>query len=117
MTHRWYSGPSAADVGPGESVAVEAAGEAWMVVNLGGRFYALGRHCTHTGDDLSAVGEIDGDEIECGSHGARFDIATGEARCLPATRPLPTAEVRIDEDGRLEIGVEAVDGVPAGAVA
>jgi nitrite reductase/ring-hydroxylating ferredoxin subunit len=31
-------------------------------------------------------------------HGAKFDLDSGEAVCLPATRPIETYAVRINED-------------------
>jgi 3-phenylpropionate/trans-cinnamate dioxygenase ferredoxin subunit len=41
-------------------------------------------------------------EIECPRHGAHFDIRTGEALTLPATKPVRTYSVVVD-DGEIHI--------------
>ncbi|MEM9514972.1 MAG: Rieske 2Fe-2S domain-containing protein [Actinomycetota bacterium] len=49
--------------------------------------YIVQRRCPHRNADLTAFGEIDGDEFVCTLHGWRFDLETGE--CLTAVdRPL-----------------------------
>lgn len=50
-------------------------------------FYAIDDVCTHDGGPLGE-GELCGYEIECPRHGAHFDVRTGEALTLPATRPV-----------------------------
>jgi 3-phenylpropionate/trans-cinnamate dioxygenase ferredoxin subunit len=37
-------------------------------------------------------------EIECPKHGSTFSLQTGEARSLPATKPVPVYAVRVDGD-------------------
>ncbi|HUV10731.1 MAG TPA: Rieske 2Fe-2S domain-containing protein, partial [Acidimicrobiia bacterium] len=37
-------------------------------------------------------------EIECPKHGSTFSLTTGEAQTLPATKPIPVYEVRVDGD-------------------
>lgn len=64
--------------------------------NLGGAVYALEDMCTHDGGPL-ATGRIVNDcEVECPRHGARFDIRTGAALCMPAFQPTPAYETRIE---------------------
>ena len=50
-------------------------------------------------------GELDGTEIECPRHGARFDVTSGRATCLPAIAPVRTYPVRV-EDGEIRIQVD-----------
>jgi 3-phenylpropionate/trans-cinnamate dioxygenase ferredoxin component len=59
--------------------------------------YAIGDTCSHAEVSLSE-GEVDPDtrHIECWKHGSAFDLRTGEPDTLPATRPVPTYEVRVD---------------------
>ena len=57
-----------------------------LVVNLDGDFFALEDRCSHEDFELSA-GAIDGGQIECTLHGARFDLRSGEALCAPAYAP------------------------------
>jgi 3-phenylpropionate/trans-cinnamate dioxygenase ferredoxin subunit len=62
-----------------------------------GRIYAFRDNCTHKDFPLSA-GTIDGGQIECTWHGARFDVATGRAVRLPAIKPVRTYEVKVEND-------------------
>ena len=98
----WQWGPFVEDVPISTAVPVGVGEQRFVIVRVGDDFYALGDRCTHTGEFLAEVGEIDGCEIECTAHGARFDLASGAPTCLPATRSLPVAEVRV-VDGRLQL--------------
>lgn len=62
-----------------------------------GKYYAMDDVCTHDGGPL-AEGFIDGEEIECPRHGARFNVKTGAVLCMPATSAVPTYEVKVDGD-------------------
>ncbi len=63
-----------------------------------GEYYALDDTCTHEDASL-ADGWIEGQEVECPIHSARFSLCTGAALCLPASIPARThrVEVRGDE--------------------
>ncbi|REK20304.1 MAG: bifunctional 3-phenylpropionate/cinnamic acid dioxygenase ferredoxin subunit, partial [Actinobacteria bacterium] len=52
-----------------------------------------------------AEGEVWGTEVECPRHGSEFDLKTGEPGSLPATRPVPTYEVSV-EDGTVFLHLE-----------
>ncbi|MBC6941448.1 MAG: non-heme iron oxygenase ferredoxin subunit [Xanthomonadales bacterium] len=67
------------------------------VINLDGELYAIEDVCTHDGGELTG-GVIEGRQIECPRHGARFDIMTGAVLRPPATVPIATFPVRV-EDG------------------
>jgi 3-phenylpropionate/trans-cinnamate dioxygenase ferredoxin component len=67
-----------------------------LLVRLDDGYYAIDDTCTHEEESLSD-GAIDGCEIECSRHGARFDIKTGEVKSLPAVIPLRTYKVIINE--------------------
>ncbi len=58
--------------------------------------FAVGDRCSHAEASL-AEGEVFGTEVECPRHGSEFDLRTGEALSLPATRPVPTYPVSIEE--------------------
>lgn len=66
-----------------------------VLIRTGEQVFALASHCTHAEVELSGGCVADG-EIECPAHGARFDLATGTPRCLPATRPLATYPTKIE---------------------
>lgn len=72
-----------------------------LVFNLGGEYYAIEDLCTHDYSPLLG-GDIEGEEIICPRHGARFNIKTGEALTAPAYEPLPTFPVRI-EGGMVQV--------------
>jgi 3-phenylpropionate/trans-cinnamate dioxygenase ferredoxin subunit len=65
------------------------------VCNVDGRFYAIEDVCTHDGGPLDQ-GQLEGDEIECPRHGARFNVITGEATLMPAVMPVQTFAVRVE---------------------
>lgn len=69
-------------------------GERIALCNYNNNFYAIADLCTHDNAPLDE-GQLDGCEITCPRHGARFDVTTGKALCLPAIRPVPTFPVEI----------------------
>jgi 3-phenylpropionate/trans-cinnamate dioxygenase ferredoxin subunit len=44
-----------------------------------------------------AEGELFDLEVECPRHGSAFDIITGAPKSLPATRPVPVYQVKIED--------------------
>jgi 3-phenylpropionate/trans-cinnamate dioxygenase ferredoxin component len=67
------------------------------VCNVDGEYYAIEDVCTHDGGPLDQ-GDLEGDEIECPRHGARFNVRTGEATLMPAVMPVRTFPIKIDGD-------------------
>jgi 3-phenylpropionate/trans-cinnamate dioxygenase ferredoxin component len=74
-----------------------------IVLNLAGQYYAIGDVCSHDGNVLDDA-PVDGYEVVCPRHGARFDIRNGKATSLPAVVGIPAYPVRIRE-GQIEVGV------------
>ena len=70
------------------------------VYRLDGAYYAIEDICTHDGGPL-AEGEVEGQEVICPRHGARFDIKTGAALCMPAITPVESYPVRVEGDDLL----------------
>lgn len=81
---------------PGSLLAVMAGDTPAVLANVDGTFYALRDRCSHADYPLSD-GSLDGDQIECMYHGARFDLASGRARCLPAIRPVRSYPTEVRE--------------------
>jgi 3-phenylpropionate/trans-cinnamate dioxygenase ferredoxin subunit len=73
--------------------------------NYGGSIYAIDDVCTHDRGPLGQ-GELEGKEIECPRHGARFDVTTGQVTALPAVRPVRTYPVHVD-NGRVCVDVSS----------
>jgi 3-phenylpropionate/trans-cinnamate dioxygenase ferredoxin component len=75
----------------------------------GNDVYAMGDVCTHEEAYLTD-GDFEPDEleVECPLHGSRFNVETGAVRILPATRPEPAYEVRIEGD-LVSVGPQKVE--------
>ncbi len=69
------------------------------VARSGDEFFAIEDVCTHDGAELTGGG-IEGTEIICPRHGARFCLRTGQALTPPAYEPVKVFETKI-ADGRL----------------
>ena len=83
---------------PGEKKLVEVDDIPVALFNVNGEFFAIEDVCTHDGGPL-AEGELDGDQIECPRHGARFNVCTGAVLCMPAIEPVECHEVKVEGDG------------------
>jgi 3-phenylpropionate/trans-cinnamate dioxygenase ferredoxin component len=94
----------ASEIAPGTVRSVAADGTQVAVCNVDGTFYAIDDVCTHDGGALDQ-GELEGDQIECPRHGARFDVKSGRALTLPAVMPVKSYPVRV-ENGEIKVDVE-----------
>jgi 3-phenylpropionate/trans-cinnamate dioxygenase ferredoxin subunit len=88
---------SLADVPENGLKTVQVDGSNLVLVRRDGRVYALEDRCSHEEFPLSA-GEVTGDQITCALHGARFDLASGTPKALPAVLPVRTFECRVEGD-------------------
>jgi 3-phenylpropionate/trans-cinnamate dioxygenase ferredoxin component len=93
------------DIAPGEARRFDVGRHRICLVRIGDDFYAIGDTCTHAEISLSE-GEIYEEtlEIECWKHGSSFSLKTGEPNTLPATRPEPVYDVRVD-DGTVKVKI------------
>lgn len=97
----WINVARADELTPGNYEVVDIDDVEIAVINCNGEFYAIEDVCTHDGGILTG-GEIEGCQIECPRHGARFDIATGEALTAPAYEPVAIFPVRV-HDGMVQV--------------
>ncbi len=72
-------------------------GRAVLLFRIDGRFYAVEDVCSHDGQPLTE-GALEGFAVECPRHGARFDVRSGRALCMPAVEPIATYEVQVQGD-------------------
>jgi 3-phenylpropionate/trans-cinnamate dioxygenase ferredoxin subunit len=82
---------------------LEVDGKPIAVFNIAGTLYAIADVCSHD-DGPVAEGELDGHEIECPRHGARFDVRDGKVLSFPAIVSIPAYPVRV-EDGEVLVGL------------
>lgn len=86
---------SASEIPEGGMQLVEVDDRLVIVFNVEGDFYCIDDVCTHDGGPLSE-GEIEGCQIACPRHGAKFDIRNGQALTMPATQATGSHEVKLD---------------------
>ena len=97
----WVTVAREGELAPGEFRVVDVNDTQIAVFNLGGQFYAIADVCTHDAGQLTG-GTVEGDEIVCPRHGARFSIRTGAALTAPAYEPTDTFPVRV-EAGQIQV--------------
>jgi nitrite reductase/ring-hydroxylating ferredoxin subunit len=95
----WMRATSVDSCPPGQMLGAVLEGQELVICNVDGDFYAVEDLCSHQDLPLSD-GELDGSELICVHHGARFDVCTGRALCLPALRPIRTFETEL-RDGEI----------------
>jgi 3-phenylpropionate/trans-cinnamate dioxygenase ferredoxin component len=99
MPMNWIDAGPVAALGDGQTLSLAAGRRMVAVARSGGEFFAIEDVCTHDGAELTG-GTIEGAEIICPRHGARFCLRTGAALTPPAYEPIRVFETKID-DGRL----------------
>jgi 3-phenylpropionate/trans-cinnamate dioxygenase ferredoxin subunit len=91
---KWQEVCRLGDLLPGEHTVCFDGDTAILICNVDGDFFALEDKCSHQDFELSAAA-LDGPEIECVLHGARFDVRTGEALCATAYTAVPKFPVLV----------------------
>ena len=94
----------AADVPDGERLFFEIEGRPIVLFALNGEYLAIADKCSHD-DGPVGEGELEGEEIICPRHGARFDIRTGKVLSFPAVKDIKSYEVRV-KDEYIEVGIQ-----------
>lgn len=97
----WVDAVGENALGEGEHVVVDVDGIDILVFKIDGQFYAIEDACSHDGAPI-ADGLIDGDQIICPRHGARFCIKTGAVTAPPAYEDIASFPVRV-VDGRVQV--------------
>lgn len=101
----WVTACARDDLPPEEMMAVETTPSV-AVYNVDGDFFATVDTCSHMESSLTE-GYLDGDQVECVLHMATFCVRDGRATSLPATKPLRTFDVRVDEEDNVQVKVPA----------
>ena len=103
MATDWHDVAASQDVTEDAPISVKVGEREIGIYALNGRYYALEDVCPHAYALLSQ-GFVEGEEIECPLHGAKFHIPTGKCTREPADRDLARYDVKL-EAGRLLVNV------------
>jgi 3-phenylpropionate/trans-cinnamate dioxygenase ferredoxin component len=87
----------------GDRLFVDIDGKPVVILKIAEQYFAIADVCSHDEGPVGE-GEIEGFEIICPRHGARFDIRTGRVLALPAFVDIPAYPVRIVGD-QIELGL------------
>jgi 3-phenylpropionate/trans-cinnamate dioxygenase ferredoxin component len=79
-----------------EQIIIDLEDEYVLVLRTPTGFWAIEDRCSHDDNELFG-GEVVGKEIKCPRHGARFDLESGQALCLPAVRAVRTYNVVVND--------------------
>ena len=100
---RWLTALPLADLEVGWVTLANVDGRQYALYDTPDGLYATLAQCSHAGA-LLTDGYFDGFTIECPLHQGCFDVRTGAATGMPATRALRTISVRV-RDGQIEIEI------------
>ena len=103
------------ELADGSSLLVEVDDRVLALFRVGTEIFCLDDVCTHDGGPLSD-GPLDSSActIACPRHGAKFDLRTGAALTMPATKATQVHEVRLEGDD-IQIRLREAGWVPAGS--
>ena len=85
------------EIPEGGKLYVELDERLVVIFRAGGDLYCLDDVCTHDGGPLGE-GQLNGYEIACPRHGAKFDMRTGQALTMPATEATAVHEIKAEGD-------------------
>lgn len=97
------------DMEPGSSMTIDGDVPVALFRTENGEFYATADTCTHEKWSLGEDSDLEGYEVECPLHMARFDIRTGAVLCFPATAWPPSRS----RSTRTTRSTSSADPVPA----
>ncbi len=91
---KWIDAGLAAALADGQAISLPVGHRMVAVVCSGGEYFAIEDICTHDGAELIG-GTIEGTEILCPRHGARFCLRTGAALSPPAYEAVRVFDTRL----------------------
>lgn len=94
------------ELADGEMKQLSANGAEILLACVGGKFHAVGAHCTHYGAPL-VEGVLSGERIVCPWHHACFNVTTGDIQEPPALDDLARYDLRVEND---QVIVRVPDG-------
>ncbi len=100
----WVAVAKAEDCPQGEKIVIDTDAGKIAIFHLSQGLFAMEDRCSHDNGEL-ASGEVEGDEVICPRHGARFCILNGKALTPPAYEDIEVFKVRV-VDGMIEVDID-----------
>lgn len=95
---KWVKAADVSEFRESDRKMVDLGGKLQIgLFNVDGAFHAISAWCSHQRATM-VHGPLNEYELTCPFHGARFDIRSGRALCLPAVRPVTSYAVKVDGD-------------------
>ncbi|GAB5451929.1 MAG: non-heme iron oxygenase ferredoxin subunit [Halioglobus sp.] len=107
MTDDYVHVANAGELAPGKTLVAQVGGQEVLLCHTSEGFFAVDNQCSHAAARL-CEGKLKGNKILCPLHGAAFDVRNGSALSRPASQPIATYPVRVDEAG-IAVRVAQVD--------
>jgi nitrite reductase/ring-hydroxylating ferredoxin subunit len=108
MTEQFHPVAKFEDVKEPHPLAVSVGELSVALCKVGEKIYAIENLCSH--DDGVLIDDehecIEGHEIKCPRHGARFDVRDGSVLSMPAAFPIRSFEVKV-EDNTIYVKVDS----------
>jgi 3-phenylpropionate/trans-cinnamate dioxygenase ferredoxin subunit len=102
----WVEVPGAAAVAEGFVRTFIVDGFPLALARCDGRLHAVEDRCSHDDGPLGE-GRMEGCEVVCPRHGARFDVRDGRATRMPAATPILAVPVK-EEGGKVFVDAGAL---------
>lgn len=100
----WREAAGESEFDASDRKMVDFGGEKQVgLFKVDGEFFAISAWCSHQKTSM-VHGDIEGHELMCPLHGARFDLRSGKNLSLPAVRPVESYAVKV-EDGKIYIKI------------
>ncbi|MEH6593576.1 MAG: non-heme iron oxygenase ferredoxin subunit [Halioglobus sp.] len=88
---------STTDIAQGKTLCLELEGQEILLCHAKEGFFAVDNLCTHAQARLSE-GKLKGCKILCPLHGAAFDIRDGSVLTRPASKPLASYPLHVEDE-------------------
>ena len=95
LLKRWVEAAKETEFADSDRKQVFLDGKDILILKIGDRYHAIHNVCSHA-FALMVGGMVEGHEIECPLHGARFDVRTGMNLTPPAVRPLAVFDTKVE---------------------
>lgn len=92
-----------APLAEGSKSVVHLSGREILVCRVGDEYFAISNRCSHAAWPLEHE-PLEGFEIVCTLHGARFDLRDGCPTAGPSSKPLATHPIEL-RDGELYLSI------------